>query len=199
LNASNLSVVSSWQVPKTQQTIDNDFGTTPTVFDAHGKHYIGVANKNGLYYLFNRDNIRSGPIFETRLANDVSDCPQCGDGSIVPGASDGSLLYVAGGQTTVGTTPCRGSVQAINPSTLAVVWKLCMRSGVVLGQLTVANGVVIATQGQDVNFINAKTGAGVSYYHDGRAGALFYGGASISHGQVFVGNMDGYLYVFGLS
>jgi len=199
LNASDLSVVHSWQVPKTQQTGDGDFGTTSTVFDANGKHYIGVANKNGLYYLFNRDNIGNGPIFETRIANDSSDCPQCGDGSIVPGAWDGSLLYVAGGKTTVGTTSCKGSVQAINPSTLAVVWKLCMQSGVVLGALTVVNGVVIATQGQDLNFIKAATGAGINYFHDGRAGAVFYGGASVSHGLVFVGNMDGYLYVYGLS
>jgi hypothetical protein len=199
LNASDLSVVNSWQVPKGQQTGDGDFGATPTVFDTNGKHYIGVANKNGLYYLFNRDNIANGPIFETQIATDVGDCPQCGDGSIVPGAWDGSLLYVAGGRTTVGTTACKGSVQAINPSTLTVVWKLCMQSGVVLGPLTVANGVVIATQGQDLNFIKAATGAGINYFHDGRAGALFYGGASVSHGQVFVGNMDGYLYAYGLS
>ncbi len=199
LNASNLSVVHSWQVPQAQQTGDGDFGATPTVFDSNGQHYIGVANKNGFYYLFNRDNISSGPIYETRIANDAADCPQCGDGSIVPGAWNGSLLYVAGGKTTVGKTSCKGSVQAIDPNKHTVVWQLCMQSGVVLGPLTVVNGVVIATQGQDVNFINAATGAGISYYHDGRAGALFYGGASVSNGQVFVGNMDGYLYAFGLT
>jgi outer membrane protein assembly factor BamB len=198
LNASDLSVVNSWQVPKGQQTGDGDFGATPTVFDANGKHYIGVANKNGIFYLFDRDNIGAGPIFETHIAVDNGDCPQCGDGSIVPGAWNGSLLYVAGAKTTIGKTSCKGSVQAIDPSKLAVVWKHCMQSGVVLGPLTVANGVVIATQGQDLNYINAATGTGISYFHDGRAGALFYGGASVSHGRVFVGNMDGYLYAFGL-
>jgi len=199
LNASDLSVVHSWQVPPDQLTGDGDFGATPTVFDSNGNHYIAAANKNGFLYLFNRDNISSGPIYETRIANDATDCPQCGDGSIVPAAWDGTLLYVAGGKTTVGKTACKGSVQAIDPNKHAVVWQLCMQSGVVLGPLTTVNGLVIDTQGQDINFINAATGAGISYYHDGRAGALFYGGVSVSNGQVFVGNMDGYLYSFGLS
>jgi len=198
LSASNLSVIHSWQVPKSQQTGDGDFGASPSVFDAGGKHYVGVANKNGLYYLFNRDNISNGPVWQTRIANDSSDCPQCGDGSIAPSAWNGSLVFAAGGKTTIGTTTCKGSVRALNPVSHTVVWQHCLQSGPVLSPVITFNGVVAVSQGQDINFFNAVTGASIVSYHDGRAGSFFYGGPSVSNGQVFVGNMDGYLYDFGL-
>src|SRR6266487_109432 len=198
LSASNLSVIHSWQVPKSQQTGDGDFGASPSVFDAGGKHYVGVANKNGLYYLFNRDNISNGPVWQTRIANDSSDCPQCGDGSIAPSAWNGSLVFAAGGKTTIGTTTCKGSVRALNPVNHTVVWQHCLQSGPVLSPVITFNGVVAVSQGQDINFFNAVTGASIVSYHDGRAGSFFYGGPSVSNGQVFVGNMDGYLYDFGL-
>ncbi len=198
LSATNLSVVHSWQVPQNQLTGDADFGASASVFDAGSNHYVGVANKNGIYYLFNRDNISSGPVWQTRIANDFTDCPQCGDGSIAPSAWDGSRIYAAGGKTTINGTSCKGSVQALNPVNHSIVWQHCLQDGPVLSPVITFNGVVAVTQGRDINFFNAATGARLYYYQDNRAGSTFYGGPSVSNGQVFVGNMDGYLYAFGL-
>src|SRR6266446_5795602 len=51
LKTSDLSVISSWQVPKNQQVSDGDFGSTPTLFSAtiNGTVHklVGVGNKNG--------------------------------------------------------------------------------------------------------------------------------------------------------
>ncbi len=38
---------------------------------------VGVANKNGKFYAFNRSAINSGPVWKAQIANG-GDCPQCG-------------------------------------------------------------------------------------------------------------------------
>jgi outer membrane protein assembly factor BamB len=99
LRASDLTLMSSWQVPVLQRTKDSDFGSTPTLFQAtiggvlH--KLVGVANKNGIYYAFDRSALRSGPIWQATLAI-PGPCPERGDGSISPGAWDGSILYAFG-------------------------------------------------------------------------------------------------------
>ncbi len=202
LDASTLSVISSWQIPVDQQNGDKDFGSTPTIFDilsgSTENYYIGIAHKNGIYYVFNRSNINAGPVWQVRIANDNADCPQCGDGSISPSAWDGNTLYAAGGSTTINGTNCKGSVRALNPLTGAFLWQDCLQNGPVLGAVTAINGVVIVTQGTEVDLLKATNGNTLFTYTDTRTGSTFYGGAAVANGMVFQGNMDGYLSVLGL-
>jgi outer membrane protein assembly factor BamB len=100
---------------------------------------------------------------------------------------------VGSGKTTINGTTCAASVRAINPNTRTILWQHCMQSGTILGPVIAFNGVVAVAQGHDLNFMNAATGAHIVSYHDGRAGSYFYSGPSVSNGQVFVGNIDGYL------
>ena len=104
LSAANLSYVSSWQVPSSQQISDGDFGDTPTIFTAtlNGTTHrlIGVANKNGIYYALDEANIAAGPVWQDSIAVPGSG-PEGGQGSISPSAWDGTNLYVAGGNTTI--------------------------------------------------------------------------------------------------
>jgi len=200
LNASNLSVVSSYQLPEAERPGDSDFGSTPTLFSTStGTPMVGVANKNGTYYAFKRGDIATGPVWTDQVANGGC-CPQTGDGSISPSAWDGHNLYIGGGNTKIGSGTCKGSVRKVDPDTGSYVWEHCMGSGPVLGPVTAtASGVVAASQGTTVIVMNASTGATVARLSDNLAGSLLFGGPSISNGVLFVGNIDGHIYAYTLN
>ena len=201
LNASDLSFSSSWQVPASELVNDSDFGSTPTLFNAtiNGvpTNMVGVPNKNGIYYAFNRDVIHNGPLWRAHIASGGS-CPQCGNGSISPSAWDGTKLYAAGGSTTISGIACKGSLRALNPATGAFIWEHCMRDGPVLGAVTAVPGVVVVTQGTYVIVVNASTNQTLFRFHDTLSGSFFVSGASISNGIIYVANMDHNLYALGL-
>ena len=202
LRASDLSVIDSWRLPLNARRGDKDFGSTPTVFDiATGSttHYlVGLANKNGIYYTFDRMHLGAGPVWQVTIANDHADCPTCGDGSISPSAWDGTTLYVAGGNTTINGASCKGSLRALNPLTGASLWQDCLQNGPVLGAVMVIPGVVIVAQGTEIDLFNAASGNTLFTYTDSRPGSIFFSAAAVAQGMVFVGNLDGYLYAFGL-
>lgn len=198
LNAANISstVIGSWQVPSSQRVSDSDFGGTPTLFTANGTNMVGVVNKNGIFYAFKRDSLGSGPVWTQRVGNG-GDCPQCGSGNVSPAAWDGTTLYEGSGNVTLNGTACKGSVDAINPATGAFIWRHCMQDGPVLGAIALANGVVAVSQGRYLMVLNAATGSTLFRFEDTNSGSTFFGGPSISHGVIYVGNMDGRLYAIG--
>ena len=197
LNASNLAFVNRHQLPASERPGDSDFGSTPTLFTTStGTPMVGVANKNGKYYAFNRSNIALSPVWTAQVAN-AGDCPQCGGGSISPSAWDGHNLYIGGGNTTIGSSSCKGSVRKVNPDDGSFLWQHCMGSGPVLGSVTAtASGVVAASQGTTVIVMKASSGATVARLTDNLAGSTLYGGPSISNGVLFVGNIDGHIYAY---
>lgn len=198
LNASTLAFIHHWQVPASQATGDGDFGSTPTLFTATingtATNLVGVANKNGVYYAFNRANINAGPVWQRKVAS-AGACPQCGNGSISPSAWDGSTLYVGGGSTTIGGVSCAGGLRALNPANGALIWEHCMGAGPVLGASTAVPGLVVVGQGSWIIMVNATTGQTVFRFHD-TSGSPFYGAATIANGVMYQGNMNGHLYSF---
>lgn len=197
LHAGDLSYVTSWQIPPSQQHFDTDFGTTPTFFTATingtATPMVGVGNKNGIYYAFNRSLIHTGPVWEDTIAVGGA-CPQCGDGIIAPSAFDGQTLYIAGGKTTINGASCAGGLRAVNPANGSYIWEHCMTGGPILGAVTVVPGVVAITEGTYLIVVNAKTSATLFRYHDTNSNSLFYASPSISNGVLYVGNMDNNLY-----
>ena len=200
LSASTLSVLDHFQLPSNQFQGDSDFGSTPTLFTSSSNvPMVGVANKNGVYYAFDRNNLAGGWVWKDQVAN-AGDCPQCGSGSISPSAWDGHNLYIGGGNTTISGSSCKGSVRKVNPDDGSYVWQHCMGAGPVLGSVTAtASGVVAASQGNTVIVMNASTGATVARLSDNLAGSLLYGGPSISNGVLFVGNIDGNIYAYSVN
>ncbi len=198
LHTADLSLISSWQVPRSQQTGDGDFGSSPTLFTAGSRQLLGVANKNGYYYALDRTNLPEGPVWEERIAFDASDCPQCGDGSISPSAWDGSTLYVAGGNTIINGATCLGSVRAVVPATGAVLWAHCLLGGPVLGALTAVHGVVLAVQGPWVNALNSATGATIYSFEDPDHATMFMGAVTVVNGWLYAASGSGYFYAFSL-
>lgn len=200
-HASDLSLISYWQVPKAQWVIDSDFGSAPTLFTARIKGtlhaMVGIAHKNGIYYAFDRNNISAGPLWQASVAQGGS-CPSCGQGSISPSAWDGSRLYVAGGNTIIHGVKCAGGLRALNPTNGTFIWEHCLTSGPVLGAVTAVPGLVVVGEGTALVVISAQTGKTLFVYKDGGNQSTFAGPASISHGMLYVGNFDGNLYAFGL-
>lgn len=201
LRASDLSLVSYWQVPKSQWVIDSDFGSAPTLFTAHIRGtvhtLVGIAHKNGIYYAFDRGNISAGPVWQAAIAQ-AGTCPSCGQGSISPSAWDGSRLYVAGGNTVIQGAKCSGGLRALNPSNGAVIWEHCLTDGPVLAAVAAVPGVVVVGEGRSLLVVSAKSGKMLFVYKDRGDQSTFDGAASISHGMLYIGNFDGNLYAFGL-
>jgi polyvinyl alcohol dehydrogenase (cytochrome) len=191
VHASSLSLAGSWAVPPTQQGVDSDFGSTPTLF--HGviggqsQPLVGVINKNGVFYAFERDVLPSGPVWRTRIASGGGDPPN-GHGDVAPAAFDGTTLYV-GGDARKG---CSGSANALNPSTGAFIWRHCFKNGFVLGAVTVTSGgVVTVGEGNHIAVLSAATGASLFTY---TGAGPFWGPPSIVGGTLYEGDMAGNLY-----
>lgn len=194
LNASSLALIGAWQVPTAQRAVDSDFGATPVLFTSASGAMVGVQNKNGIFYAFKRGALSSGPVWQTRISVG-GPSPQKGLGNVSPAAFDGSRIYVAGGNTTIRGARCAGALDALNPSTGAFLWQICLTAPV-LGAVTVVPGVVVVGDGTAITVANASTGQTLFTFHDTSTGSKFYGPASISNGTLYEGNMDGMLYGF---
>ena len=202
VSSGDLTIVDRWTVPAAQLGAgDSDFGNTPTLFTAavNGvkRAMVGVANKNGYYYAFDRTNLSAGPLWSVQLATG-GECPDCGDGSISPSAWDGATLYVAAGNTTINGTACTGSVSAINPATGAILWRHCLTSGPVLGAVMATPGLIVADSQTAVNVLDASTGNTVFQYQDTSQSSYFFSAPAIANGMLYAPNDDGNLYAFGL-
>ena len=144
LRATDLSVLGSWTVPVSNQAAgDPDFGSTPTLFTAtingQVRSLVGAVNKDAIFYAWDRNNPAAGPVWQSTIATASGD-PAVG--SIVSASWDGTNLYVGGGNTTINGTSCQGSLDALNPSTGAFVWRSCQPSELFAG-ITVVPGVIV--------------------------------------------------------
>jgi outer membrane protein assembly factor BamB len=192
LRASDLSLVGSWTVPANQQIDDSDFGGTPTLFNGviggQSVPLVGAINKDGIFYTFKRDAVSSGPVWQTRIATGGGD-PTTGNGPDAPAAFDGTTLYV-GGDNASG---CSGTVNALNPSTGAFIWKRCFTDGgFVDDAVTVTSGgVIVVGEGNNIQVVSTATGAILFTYNT--AGAV-WGPASVVGSTLYEGDIAGNLY-----
>lgn len=191
LNASNLSLIGEWQVPKADQIADSDFGATPTLFEANGTPMVGIVNKNGVYYAFDRGNLDAGPVWSTRVSYERSVQP------LGVAAYDGSDLYVSGGEVVIDGVTCLKSMWKLNPANGAVVWNRCELDGG-LGAVSMVPGVVLEGTSYQVSLYSAATGALLYEYTDSNPNSSFWGSGSFSDGQIFFGNKDGNMYALGV-
>jgi polyvinyl alcohol dehydrogenase (cytochrome) len=196
---SSLNLLGSWQVPSGHTpNNDSDFGSTPTLFHASISgaihQMVGVQNKNGIYYAFDRSAISNGPLWHRRVAA-AGECPTCGKGDISPSAYDGQHVFVGSGQTTIGGVKCAGSIRALGPATGKTVWADCL-TGPVLGAVTAVPEVAFFGAGNTAYAVSTSTGA-ILWSQQGANGSAFWGAPAISNGLVYFGGMDGRLYAFG--
>jgi|GEM_PF-493741 polyvinyl alcohol dehydrogenase (cytochrome) len=197
LNAADLSLVHSWQIPLTTRWwFDSDFGSTPVLFTAtiggtlH--NLVGLINKNGIYYVFDRANISNGPLWQVQLglpANAINP-PQ-----VVSSAWDGSTLYMATANATVNGTSCLGTLEALNPANGAIIWRDCLSQGPVLGAMMAVPGLVAVGAGDTLLVVDATSGNTLFSYQDPN-GQTFDGSVTIANGVLYIGDTGGTLFAF---
>ena len=204
--ASDLTLLDHWQMPAAEQTIsDPDFGASPMLFDATiaGVQHpmLGLVNKTGVYYAFDRSALSAGPLWRATIAVG-NNCPVCGPGAaIATSAFDGNSVYVGGTATTINGVSCAGSLRALDPSSGAFRWERCLNYPI-LASISAAPGLVVAAWGPDLTIFAADTGSTLFVYHDPNPSptptlgttANFWGGAAISEGVIYQGNIDGNLF-----
>jgi polyvinyl alcohol dehydrogenase (cytochrome) len=204
LHAADLSVVGSWQVPASQQIANGGFRAAPTFFQANlsdGAHtMLGVGNKNGIFYAFDRTQLSSGPVWQQRVA-DPGGCVNylCNAGVVVAAAWDGHQLYVGGGATTVKGNSCPGSVAALVPETGKQVWQGCYVDGHVMGVTLVGQGgneLVIICAGYSMVIVAAPNGAQHYIYEDPEF-MNFFAPADASNAVTSWPNVDGGIHQMG--
>jgi len=197
LRAADLRPLDVWQVPMQDRVPDGDFGATVTLFsapiDGQQRPLVGVANKNGVYYAFDRSRIGRGPIWQSTVARG-GPCPYCGDGSIASSSFDGTALYVAGGATTIGGAKCPGGLRALDPATGASKWQLCLTGGPVLAAVVSAPGLVLAGSGHDLIGAASRTGEVVYKFADSDLRAAFLAPAWVDRGVAYAATSGGNLY-----
>lgn len=201
LNASNLSLVAYWQVPPSDLVgVDDDFGSAPTLFSAtiNGVPYsmVGIVNKDGDYYAFDRTNISAGPLWKVRVS--VGGSAPAKNASIPSATYDGSYLYVAGSETTIGGQTCAGSLQQLDPATGNVLWADCL-SASVLAPVFGVPGLLVIGSGAAMDVVNASNGQILYTYQDTGSNSGFWGAAMISGGVIYEGSKSGTLFAFTTS
>jgi len=188
LRASDLSLIQSWQVPRSERIHDGDFGATPTLFSTSvGVPMVGLVNKNGIYYAFKRDDL-SSQVWETRIATTGI--------NISSSAWDGHRLYVGGRRITINGVTCRDSVMALNPDDGAIIWQHCLANTRYTGAVVAVPGLVVMGQGPYVTVLDATSGQLLANLKSADDSSHFWGWASISHGVLYIGDTKGRLYAF---
>lgn len=206
LRASTLTILGSWQVPEAWAAYDGDFGSTPVLFTAQvqgaKRAMVGAVNKNGIFYAFERGKISAGPLWQARLSTPLAlgGCSKCPTGDEAAVAWDGSHLYAGSSSTDIAGRFCYGSVRALDPSSGAFLWQSCLSIAYrVMAPPIVIPGLVIAAAGPDFFALDASTGSRRFAYHDPSPNAIFVGAATVAHGSLYIGDLDGTLLAFRLA
>ena len=199
LKASDLSMVAFWPLPKAEKGQDTDYGSNPTLFQTTingvSHNMVGIVNKNGFYYAFDRTNIAAGPLWQVRLSPGGAEAFK--NASIVGASYDGTSLYVGGSSTTIGTQQCAGSIDALDPSTGAFRWQDCL-SAPVLAPVLGIPGLIVFGSGNTMIVADSSTGNTLYSYQDTLLNGNFWGGAMISNGILYEGSRSGTMFAFGL-
>ncbi len=194
INATTMQVQSSWQLPSSLADGNDTWQTTPNLIaDGWGSKLIEASDESGFTYAFDPINLSAGPLWRVQTGLSTL-CTTCADPHISSAAFGNGLLYVAGGKTLINGVGYKGVVRALDPATGKYIWEHGDPAPIV-SSLAYVNGLVIASEGNDLELLDAKTGARLYNYEIGTG---IEAPASLSHGQIFVGALDGYLYSFGL-
>lgn len=201
LDASTLTVVhtiDTWKVPKAELVNpDDDFGSVPILFsgqiNGQTEPLIGAPNKNGIFYIWNRNDLAAGPAYRLTVAN-----PNAAD--IAPAAFDGTTLYIG----TTATTSANGvrqpgSVRAFNVNSLPQqAWQTALIAPV-LASVTAAPGIVIVGAGHRIYILNATSGSIITTLQAEVVGATrgkFWSAPTIANGVLYEGDTNGFLYAY---
>jgi uncharacterized protein (TIGR03437 family) len=166
LDAHTLEIKAHYFLPVKAGDVDVDWGSSPTLFTAPGGTPMVAGNgKDGVMYAFRRSDLQ--PVWTRTIAVDCI-APEEGCGSVSTPAFDGKTLFSGAGDSDPNLDPL-GTVYAIDPQSGIVLWKKAT-DGVVLGPVTIANGLVFASTTKGLFAYDAATGDVL--WNDARGKAL---------------------------
>jgi hypothetical protein len=180
------------------QMPDDDFGSTPVLFQKRGcPPQLVTEQKNGFLYLYDRDAIATG--FRQRIAVSSG-----GDFIGVPAyAPQTQMVYVVNPHQPVGGAYTHGMLAfSVNSKCkLHLAWQTTVGdNGQNIGSTpTVANGVVYYGDGvhNTIHGFDASTGAPLWTSGTDVAGFVF-AAPVVVNGQLFAGSYDQHLHAWGL-
>jgi outer membrane protein assembly factor BamB len=208
LDATTLAVKSVWEVPKSEQASDSDFGATPMLFTATiggtSTRLVGAENKNGVYYALDRDDLASGPVWsyvaENPAALKSSACEDLNTISSSAWAGPGTPVMVAG--LALRGSSCIGTLAALNPGTGQPEWQVPLQ-GEVVGAVTEVPGLVAVGSGSHVDVLSSTNGSTLFSYSEptpkrqrtralfGAPVGWFWGPPTIAGDTLYAVNQDG--------
>jgi len=146
LTGTSLSRDSGWRIPNGSQVGDDDWASSPTVFQATPSgvptEMVGACNKNGYFYAMNAASLSAGPVWSYQVGTGTPSGSQSCLGATVWNGSD---LYQPGNATTINGSKYAGSVRELDPSTGTAIWQTGL-NGIVLGSPAEdAAGVIAAS------------------------------------------------------
>jgi outer membrane protein assembly factor BamB len=148
--SSTLTRQDIWTVPAAMLKRDDDFGGSPTLFTATisgtKTPMVGACNKDGWYFALRANNLAAGPVWKLQVGAGFNNTT--GDQCIAAAVWNGSHLFIAGNQTTIGGTTYFGSIREVNPATGAVIWATGL-PGAIEGTPTLNGSGVIAAASYD--------------------------------------------------
>ncbi len=195
LSWKDLAVTDAWQVPSSLVDGDSDWGTSPVPFQTRGGSWrVGAISKNGNFYALDAGNLGKGPVWQTRVARGGPE-PGNGDGSVSTPAYNGSTIFMAGGNTTIGGTSFTSSVQAVNPDDGSIIWQQGTNRGLILGALAANPTLLVDGAGSALEVRDQTTGQILYSY---AMGAPIFAGASFANDMIYASSSDGTIYAFGL-
>lgn len=202
LNPVTLKVKSHWTVPNIA-TVDDDFGSSPTMFRAtlHGvaTPMVGACNKNGYFYALAQNDLAAGPVWKVRLGN-----PEAPPNSkcMATASWDGSHLLITTNTSTVGGVTYPAVSRELDPATGAAIWQTGLADGPVLGNSALDGAGVLAAvsysqkspaTSNQLALLNDSTGAVLATY---RLDTFTGGGPVFADGYLLFGGRNGILHAY---
>jgi hypothetical protein len=174
------------------------------------RQLVGAVNKNGIYYVLDRDDLAAGPVWTYVAATKKTVASRaCGNVDAISSsawAGTGSPVMVAGLSTS--GSSCIGTLAALNPSTGQPEWQILL-PGSVEGAVTEVPGVVAVGTGPSVELVSSSSGQVLFSYTEstkpvpkglnfGAPTGEFWAPPTIFGNSLYVANQDGSLKAFSL-
>jgi outer membrane protein assembly factor BamB len=208
LDGSTLNIVGSYRIPASEQGPDSDFGVSPalatTTINGVSTKVVEAANKNGHAYIFKRDAISSGPIFNLTLApGGGGTCPDCSMGTISTAATDGKTYYQGMGMcNSTKTSNCAATgynsiMYAINPKDGSIKWQALIPKQIVSTPILLKD-VLIVFEGNSVMILKTADGTLVKQITPTGPSSILNGSGAVARGILYFGDLNGNFYEYGI-
>jgi uncharacterized protein (TIGR03437 family) len=182
LDATTLQIQSSFFMPLLPDENDNDWGSSPLLFQSGTQPLVAANGKNGMMYVLHRPDLAL--VWSYKLARDC-DSPTLGCGSVSTPAFDGNTLVTGAGQPD-GDSPA-GTVYGFDPVSQHLLWRYGASSAV-LAPVTLTPGLVFVSTSSGLAVLDSASGS--ELWNDGGSTGL-YSQPVVSNGVVYSTYING--------